>query len=100
MKKEKKSVGSVFVYIILTIWALTTVYPIIWVILNSFKAKNMILSNSFSLPLGELFTMANYNKAFNNLDILGAYKNSIVISGCVVIGVVLFAGMAAYALSR
>lgn len=100
MKKKKKSVGSVFVYIILSLWALTTVYPIIWVILNSFKAKDKILANSFALPLGDLFTTANYHKAFNNLNILGAYKNSIFISGFVVVGVVLFAGMAAYALSR
>lgn len=100
MKKKKISLGRTLCYIVLCIWAASTIYPIVWVIQNSFKAKDKILANSFSLPLGELFTLANYKKAFNNLNIFGAYKNSLVISGTVCVVVVLLAGMAAYALSR
>lgn len=99
-KKKKISIGSILVYIFLSLWAVTTIYPIIWVIQNSFKAKDKILADSFSLPLGELFTLANYRKAFGNLDIFGAYKNSIFISTMVALVVILLAGMAAYALSR
>ena len=70
--KKKISVGSILVYLFLTIWAFTTIYPIIWVIQNSFKAKDKILADSFSLPVGDLFTTANYRKAFGNLNIFGA----------------------------
>lgn len=98
--KKKISVGSILVYLFLSIWAFTTIYPIIWVIQNSFKAKDKILSDSFSLPVGELFTMANYKKAFDSLNILGAYRNSIFISTMVALIVILLAGMAAYALAR
>ena len=38
MKKKKFSVGLLFVYLVLVIWALTTIYPLIWVVMNSFKA--------------------------------------------------------------
>ncbi len=100
MKKEKFRVSSVFIYIVLIFWSLTTIYPIIWVIQNSFKAKDKILANSFSLPLGDLFTTANYRKAFNNLNILSAYKNSLFISSIVAIVVVVLAGMASFALVR
>lgn len=100
MKKEKFRVSSVFIYIVLIFWSLTTIYPIIWVIQNSFKAKDKILANSFSLPLGDLFTTANYRKAFNNLNILSAYKNSLFISSIVAIVVVILAGMASFALVR
>ena len=41
------------------------------------------MSNAFSLPVGELFTTNNYTDAFSKLNILNAYKNSIVISGTV-----------------
>lgn len=99
-KKNNVSIGSVLVYLFLSLWALTTVYPIIWVVQNSFKAKDKILADSFSLPLGELFTLANYKKAFNNLDIFSAYRNSIFISTMTALCVILLAGMAAYALSR
>ncbi len=100
MKKKTISPGRVLIYLFLCIWAASTIYPIFWVIQNSFKAKDKILANSFALPIGDLFTLANYRKAFNNLNIFGAYKNSLVISGAVCVIVVLLAGMAAYALSR
>ena len=100
MKQERRDSDPKGLYIILTIWALTTIYPIIWVIMNSFKAKDKILSNSFALPTGDLFTLANYRKAFSNLNIFSAYRNSLVISGTVAAVVVIIAGMAAYALCR
>ena len=96
----KKSPLQVLCYVFLSIWALSTIYPILWVIQNSFKAKDRILADSFALPLGDLFTTANYRKAFSNLNIVGAYKNSLFISRVVCVTVVLLAGMAAYAFSR
>lgn len=99
-RKARFSASTVLIYAVLIFWALTTIYPIIWVIQNSFKAKDKILNNSFSLPIGELFTLANYKKAFNNLNIFGAYKNSIFISAMVAVFVIIFAGMAAFALVR
>ncbi len=100
MKEKKFTLTSVIIYIVLTVWSLTTIYPIIWVVQNSFKAKDKILENSFALPTGDLFTLANYKKAFNNLNIFGAYKNSIFISAVVAVAVVILAGMAAFAMVR
>lgn len=99
-KKSRFSIGRSIVYLLLILWSITTVYPIIWVLQNSFKAKDKILADSFSLPFGDLFTLANYRKAFTNLNIVSAYKNSIFISSMVALFVILLAGMAAYALSR
>lgn len=99
-KVKKNPIGMIVVYLVLIFWALTTVYPILWVLQNSFKAKDKILANSFAMPLGELFTTANYRKAFHTVDILGSYKNSLFISSMVALLVVLLAGMGAYALAR
>lgn len=88
------------VYLILTFWALTTIYPLFWVAINSFKVKNEIIANSFVLPFGDLFTLANYKRAFDRVPIFGAYLNSIVLSGCVTVVVMALAGMAAFALVR
>ena len=101
MKKKKHIAPSqVLIYIVLIAWSLTTIYPLIWIIQNSFKAKDQILSNSFSLPLGDLFTMANYRTAFERLNIFSAYRNSILISGTVAVVVILLAGFASFALVR
>ena len=101
MKKKKRIAPSqVLIYIVLIAWSLTTIYPLIWIIQNSFKAKDQILSNSFSLPLGDLFTLANYRTAFERLNIFSAYRNSILISGTVAVVVILLAGFASFALVR
>ncbi|MCR5671852.1 MAG: carbohydrate ABC transporter permease [Butyrivibrio sp.] len=98
--KTKVGPGLILIYVLLVIWALTTIYPIFWVVENSFKAKDKILANSFALPMGELFTLANYTRAFKNLNIFRAYGNSLFISGCVTVIVMLLAGLASYALVR
>lgn len=99
-RKQKFSVGMFFVYLTLIVWSLTTIYPLVWVVQNSFKNKKQIVSNSFSLPLGDLFSLANYDKAVNKFNIFRAYRNSLVISITVAVVVVLLAGLASYALVR
>lgn len=99
-KKRKLPIGQAFVYAALVAWALTTIYPIIWVVMNSFKERKLLLANSFSIPTGDLFTFDNYINAFDRLNIFGAYRNSLVISITVCIVVVLLAGLASYALVR
>lgn len=99
-QKKKFSAGMAAIYLVLAFWALTTIYPIFWVIINSFKAKGEILSNSFALPVGKLFTLANYRTAFDRLNIFSAYRNSMIISLTVAGVVILLAGMASFALVR
>lgn len=98
--KKKFSIGSAVIYVILGFWALSTIYPIFWVIINSFKAKGEIMSNSFAIPTGDLFTLANYRTAFERLNIFSAYRNSMIISTSVAAIVILLAGMASFGLVR
>ena len=97
---RRVSPGKVAVYFFLSFWALTTIYPFFWVILNSFKLRGLIRSDSFSIPTGADFTLDNYRTAFQRVDIPGAYKNSLVISCSVTLAVVLLAGLAAYGMVR
>lgn len=98
--KKKFSAGMTAIYIVLAAWALTTIYPIFWVIMNSFKDKKYIVTDSFSLPVGSLFTLDNYKLAFEKMNIFGAYFNSIAISCTVAVIAILLAGLASYALVR
>ena len=47
MQPRKASVSKILTYLVLCFWGLTTVYPFLWVILNSFRKKGLILSDSF-----------------------------------------------------
>lgn len=98
---KKVTPAKVCTYIVLTLWALTTLYPFVWVILNSFREKGLIRKDSFSIPtLNNGFTMANYEKAMDRFDFGNAYANSLIVSICVTIVVVILAGLAAYGLVR
>lgn len=100
MNTRKISASKIVTYVVLCLWGVTTVYPFIWVILNSFRKKGLILSDSFSLPVGDAFTGENYITAWERSDFKNAYLNSFIISGTVTVAVVILAGLAAYGLVR
>ena len=102
MKIGRKRVypSHVLIYILLSLWALTTVFPFLWVLISSFKNKDIIQTDAFSLRFAP--TLDNYVKTFTKppQSVWMAYFNSILISGVVTVLVVLLAGMAAFAMVR
>jgi len=98
--KMKFTLSTVIIHVILMLWGLTTIFPLVWVLNNSFKDREVILSNSFSLTNYANFTFENYITAFTRMNILRSYGNSFIISGTVVLGVMFFGGLAAYILAR
>ncbi len=101
-RRGKFSLSRLFTYLILTFWGVTTVYPFLWVIINSFRVKGEIRSDSFSIPWPwqPNFTLDNYQVAAQRSDFFKAYTNSLVISLAVTVVVVVLAGLAAYGLVR
>lgn len=99
LRKVKPS--QVVTYLVLCLWALTTIYPFVWVILNSFREKGLIRKDSFSIPTADNgFTLDNYRKAMDRFDFKNAYFNSLFVSITVTVVVVILAGLAAYGLVR
>lgn len=99
MRKHKKvKVSSIIIYAILILWALTTIFPFVWVLLNSFKESSEVLNSSFALP--KEFILDNYYTAFSRMNIGVAYKNSLIISGSVTIGVMVLSAMMSFAITR
>lgn len=98
VKQKKLSISKVILYAVLIFWAVTTIFPFIWVVINSFKPSAELLTSSFSLP--KEFTLDNYKNAFDNLNILRAYGMSFLISGSVTVGVIVLSSMMAFAMTR
>ena len=65
--QKRVPLSQVVSYLILTFWAITTAYPFLWVILNSFRVRGEIRSDSFSIPWPwtNSFTFENYTTAAN-----------------------------------
>ena len=100
-RKQKNSPLRGLTWLVLSFWALTTIYPFLWVLLNSFRQKGPDHLRFLLLPVGEAFTMDNYLTAWQRSDFKNAYLNSFLISGTVTVCVVvILAGLAAYGLIR
>lgn len=97
-RKKRLSMGMAVIYVILIFWALLTIFPFVWVVLNSFKPSAEVLRTSFALP--QEFTWGNYANAFGKLNVLNAYKNSFVISGCVTVGVMVLSSLMSFGMTR
>jgi len=99
MKSKKRfRLGTALMYIVLSAWAMTTIYPLFWIVNNSFKESRDVMNKSFSLALDPVFI--NYTTAFDRINIGRSYVNSLIMSGGTVLFVLLFGGLAAYVLSR
>ena len=96
--RKKLSIGMIVVYIILIAWAVITIFPFVWVVVNSFKPSAEVLRSSFSLP--QEFTLMNYENAFSRLNVLNAYKNSFLISVCVTTGVMVLSALMSFGMTR
>lgn len=79
--------------------AVTSVYPLIWMLINSFKDTSEIMTgNSFSLP--QVWKFSNYTDAIFNRNILKFFLNSVVVTGFTLILTIGSAVMLSYALTR
>jgi len=83
----------------LSFFLLVSLYPLIWLLFYSFKDNEEIFStNVFGIP--KVWRWENYNNAFGVFDIVGYFKNSLIVS----IGTVIFTGflalMFSYAAAR
>lgn len=78
--------------------ALLWLSPFYLMIVNSFKTKREMFTDTLGLP--EIFTFDNYQEAFVRLDFIKTFFNSVLITVLAVVVIILFSSMAAYALSR
>ncbi len=98
--KGKELAARILKYIILIFWSLTTIIPLLWVFVNSFKTSEEIVKNGVALPAAIQFNNYKTIMSYPDLSMSRAFINSFIISGSVVIGVVLIAGLAAFSLGR
>ncbi|WP_243290488.1 carbohydrate ABC transporter permease [Bacillus sp. FJAT-47783] len=94
MRNSQKWIVSIIGIVLGLVW----IAPFYLMIVNSFKTKREIFTDTLRLP--EVFTFENYVEAFERLDFVHTFFNSLVITVVSVGIIVIFSSMAAYALSR
>ena len=100
--KTRKRVGAAVYHILVVVMSFIMVYPIIWLIMSSFKPGDQIFVNSASL-IPEPFVLENYQKGwagFGGLSFATFFKNSLIVTILTVIGQVCTSTIVAYGFAR
>jgi multiple sugar transport system permease protein len=84
-------------YIALTALSLTIVYPLLWMVVSSFRDNGSVLTDPFGL--GGRWGTANYKELVNGGELITWLKSSIVVNVCSVALIALLAALAAYGFS-
>ena len=85
-------------HIILIFFTVVIVYPVIWMVLASFKNQDEVVTNIWGLPT--ILHWENYAKAWSDGGLGIALVNSTLVSLFTVAVVICFASLAAFALTR
>lgn len=85
-------------YVILIAYSLLAIFPIILVVMNSFKGRRAIFTAPYAIPNPVDFI--GYETVANRTSFLGYYWNSFFVTVTVLFLVLLLGSMAAYALSE
>lgn len=96
--REKRKRKYLFLEIFGLLLGLIWVSPFYLMLVNSFKAPRDIFANVLDLP--NQFNFDNYVTAFDDLNFIQSFFNSLLITIVSVAVIVLFSSMAGYALAR
>lgn len=87
-----------FSYLFMALCVIVALFPIIWVVLSSFKTNKEILSNGLSLPSS--FSFDGYVQALEMAPILKFFANSLFVSVVSTVLNVFFLAMAGYVFAK
>ena len=87
IRKERNIFNRLLIYIVFIIFAILTLYPLIWLFYSSFKPQLEIIRNSFALPQDPTFS--NYTQAIIkgklNIYAINSIIYTVVSTGLVII---------------
>lgn len=101
-EKLKKSVTKFWYHFLIILFGLIMIYPVIWMIMGSFKNNREILNNSMQL-LPNVWRFENYAtgwKGFGSIGFGTFFTNSMIVSGIATVAAAISSALVAYALAR
>lgn len=82
----------------LTIYALVTLYPLIWLFISAFKTNEEFYASPFGLPAK--WSLENFTRAWEVADMGTAFVNSFIVTMLALVITLLLGALTAYVLSR
>ena len=100
--KEKRTVRSIVYHVVICLIGIIMIYPLVWMIMSSFKETGTIFTTAGSL-IPEKFILDNYRNGWRGFAGIGFgtfFKNSVLISIVATIGTILSSAVVAYGFAR
>ena len=97
MKIRNKKL-NILVFVLLGILTLSYIYPLVYMLLNSFKGRTEYYTDKFALP--KSFDLSNFKVMFSQFNVLKYFWNSFVVAAGVVLFVTIIGILAAYGFSK
>lgn len=98
VSKKTKQIKDMVWSIIFGVMGMVMMLPIYYMVVTTFKTPAEATLSPLGLPTN--ITFANYAKAIKAMNYPRALMNNVIISGVAIIFLIVFASMAAYAISR
>ena len=92
-----RTVGA---HAILLAYTVIALFPVIVIVINSFKSRAAIFRSPLSLPTAETFDLIGYKTVMAQGDFVQYFQNSLTVTVASLFFVLLFGAMAAFALSE
>ena len=91
--------AKTIVYVIMITFSVLTVYPIFWLVIQSFKSNQVYLATS-KLSLPATLHFDNYPFIWIRLGFVNFFMNSVIYAGVTVFAVVILSNMAGFAFAK
>ena len=99
--KEKKSISDIVLFSLLIILTILFIFPILLVVMNSFKSRLYVSTQPFVLPNSQTFVgLENYINGLTTSGFAFAFLRSVWITIASVVVIVIFTSMTAWYITR
>jgi raffinose/stachyose/melibiose transport system permease protein len=92
--------GRAVVHAALILYTLLAIFPVVLVVMNSFKSRAAIFSAPLKPPLPGTFSLIGYNAVWSKANFVLYFANSIIVTLVSLALVLLFGAMASWALTE
>ncbi|MBX3577597.1 MAG: carbohydrate ABC transporter permease [Rhizobiaceae bacterium] len=101
MTAARASLGrTAAAHAILIAYTLIALFPVLLIVINSFKSRNAIFREPLMPPTAETFDLVGYTTVWGQGNFIGYFGNSLTVTVASLFFVLLFGAMAAFALSE
>ena len=101
MNKSRQNPVNVFAaHAALILYTVIALFPVVVILINSFKTRRAIFSDPLGLPFGDAFSLVGYQTVMKQGDFFQYFQNSMIVTVGSLFFILLFGAMAAFALSE